>query len=68
MQALSIPGMLPVVSVDRLECLHPWDSTRALRAACTNHAAGLDFTFLITQRLASLILIVNAVSIYFLRL
>lgn len=68
MQALSVPGMLPVVSVDRLECLHPWDATRAPRAAGKNHTAGLDFTFLITQRLAHLILIVNAVSIYFLRL
>lgn len=33
-----------------------------------NHAAGLAFTFLITPRLAGLILIVNAVSIYVLRL
>lgn len=33
-----------------------------------NHAAGLAFTFLITPRLAGFIFIVNAVSIYVLRL
>jgi len=64
MWVLSIPGTLPALG---LECLRPWDSVRAPRAACANHAAGLDFTLLITQGLGSLILIVNAVSVYFWR-
>lgn len=48
--------------VDRLEYPHPWESMWALRTACTNHTAGLDFTFIITQRFTSLI--VNALAIY----